>query len=50
MIVCKFCQSPEVKIISADPFGDEAVVHCINCGEIFELTKQEVDEDEHNED
>jgi len=45
MIACKFCQSPEIKIISSDPYGDEVVVQCINCEEIFESTKDEVEDE-----
>jgi len=50
MIVCKFCLSPEVKVISADPYGDDAILQCINCGEMFEVDKEEVEQNEHNED
>ena len=50
MMVCKYCQSPEVKIISSDPFGDDVVVQCINCGEIFELEKDEIEQNEYHED
>ena len=50
MIVCKFCQSPEIQIISKDPCGDDLVVHCTNCSEIFETTKDELENDEYNED
>lgn len=47
---CKFCQSDEVKVVSSDPYGDDVVVQCFNCGEMFEITKDEVEDDEHNED
>lgn len=50
MIDCKFCHSIEVKVISADPFGEEVVVQCLNCDEIFELEKEEIEDNEYHED
>lgn len=50
MLTCKWCNSAEVKIISSDPFGDEVVAHCINCGEIFELDKKDLEDNEYHED
>ena len=50
MMACKFCQSSEIKVISSDPFGDEVVIQCIYCGEMFELDKAEIEENEYHED
>jgi len=45
MIECRFCHYPEVKIISSDLYfgGEEVIVECINCGEIFEVTKDDLE-------
>lgn len=50
LIVCKFCNSDEVQVISADPFGDEIIVYCTECEEIFEIYKDEIEENEYHED
>jgi len=39
---CKFCQSEELQIISSNPYGEEIVIHCTNCDEVFEVTKDEL--------
>ena len=49
MIICEMCESTEVKVISSDPFGDEAVVQCIKCGEVFDVDKDDL-ANEHFED
>ena len=47
---CRFCQSGELQIISSNPYGEEIVIHCTSCDEIFEVTKDELENDEYNED
>ena len=48
MIECKFCHSMDVRVISSN--GNELVIHCTNCDEMFEITKDELENDEYNAD
>lgn len=50
MISCKFCNSIEVQVLSSDPYGDDVVIMCTNCEEIFEIDKEEMEQNERYDD
>ncbi len=45
MVECPECFGRDVSILSSKPYEGEATVECDNCGERFEVSKQDLDDE-----
>lgn len=45
MVECPECFYRHVEVVSSNPYGSEVTVECDNCGEIFEVSKQDIEDE-----